>query len=186
MSRTFSSCVRLRSLNGIRARDEQMQVVDRDLCVRGDRDDLLREHVERVPRDPSSPRSHPRASRARPPPTRADRRGTSGRCAPSTSRRARGPRGRSAAGPRATDLGDSTWITRSTRAHVDAELEARRRDEARDASRLEILLDDHALLARQRAVVSARDLLLRELVQPQREPLGQAPVVGRSFCWPMK
>ena len=43
------------------------------------------------------------------------------------------------------------------RAHVDAELEARRRDEARDAARLQILLDEHALLARERAVV-ARDL----------------------------
>ena len=63
------------------------------------------------------------------------------------------------------------------RAHVDAELERRRRDEARDPPRLQVLLDLHALLARERAVMRARDLLLGQLVQPQREPLGEPAVV---------
>ena len=46
-------------------------------------------------------------------------------------------------------------------AHVDAELERRRRDQARQLAGLEHLLDDGALLARERAVVGAGDLLLR-------------------------
>ncbi len=65
-------------------------------------------------------------------------------------------------------------------AHVDAELEARGRDEARDPPRFQILLDDHPLLAGQRAVVRARNVLFGELVQPHGEPLGQAPVVDED------
>ena len=38
----------------------------------------------------------------------------------------------------------------------------------------------HALLARERAVVRAGDLLLGELVEPQREPLGEAAVVDED------
>ena len=69
-------------------------------------------------------------------------------------------------------------------AHVDAELEARRGDEARDPARLQLLFDEHALLARERAVVRARDLVpravvafVRELVEAQRQPLGEPAVV---------
>jgi hypothetical protein len=65
-------------------------------------------------------------------------------------------------------------------AHVDPELERRGRDEARDAPRLQVFLDDDSLFARKRAVVGARDFTLRELVQPQREPLGEAPVVDED------
>jgi hypothetical protein len=50
------------------------------------------------------------------------------------------------------------------RAHVDAQLERRGGDEARQLAGLEHLLDDDALLARERAVVRAGDVLLRELV----------------------
>ena len=39
---------------------------------------------------------------------------------------------------------------------------------------------EHPLLARERAVVGARDLLLGELVQAQREPLGEAAVVDED------
>ena len=63
------------------------------------------------------------------------------------------------------------------RAHVDPELEGRGRDEARDAARLQELLDLHALLAGERAVVGPGELLPGELVQAQREPLREAPVV---------
>ena len=75
------------------------------------------------------------------------------------------------------------------RSHVDAELEARRRDEARDPPSLQILLDELALLAREGAVMSARDLAqrlvvagvgVRELVQAQREPLGEPAVVDED------
>ena len=65
-------------------------------------------------------------------------------------------------------------------AHVDAELEARGRDQARQLARLQLVLDDQPLLAGQRAVVGARDRLLGELVQPQREPLGAAPAVDED------
>ena len=43
-------------------------------------------------------------------------------------------------------------------AHVDAELERRGRDQARQLAGLELLLDDQPLLARERAVVGAGDL----------------------------
>ena len=63
------------------------------------------------------------------------------------------------------------------RAHVDPELERRGGDEARDLALLEQLLDLDPLLAREGAVVGARDLALGELVQAQGEPLGEAAVV---------
>ena len=62
-------------------------------------------------------------------------------------------------------------------AHVDAELERRGRDEARQRARLQRLLDLAACLAGQRPVVGAGDRLAGELVQPQREPLGEPPAV---------
>ena len=76
---------------------------------------------------------------------------------------------------RALDLDDEV-----DRAHVDAELERRRRDEARDLPRLQELLDDEPLLPRERPVVRARELLLGELVDPEREPLGEPPVVDED------
>ena len=65
-------------------------------------------------------------------------------------------------------------------AHVDPELERRGRNEARDLPRLQELLDDESLLTRERPVVRAGDLLLRELVQPQRQPLGEPAVVDED------
>src|SRR5207302_10158080 len=47
-------------------------------------------------------------------------------------------------------------------------------------TRLQVLLDEHALLTREAAVVSARDVLLRELVEAEREPLGEAAVVDED------
>ena len=65
-------------------------------------------------------------------------------------------------------------------AHVDAELQRAGRDEARQAALLQQLLDDRPLLARERSVVGAGDLLLCELVQAQRDPLGRAAVVDED------
>ena len=65
-------------------------------------------------------------------------------------------------------------------AHVDPELERRGRDEAGDPAALQQLLDLDALLARERAVVGAREVAAGELVQPQREPLGEAAVVDED------
>ena len=66
-------------------------------------------------------------------------------------------------------------------AHVDAELERGGRDEARQLAGLQLLLDHEPLLARQRAVVRAGDLLLGELVQPQREPLRRARLLTNTI-----
>ena len=97
MSSTFSSWAREISRTDTRGGRVSCRSATRDLLVGRDRDDLLREHVERVPRDLRLLDLARRASRARRPPTRAGRRGTSGRCGPSRRRRARGLRGRCAA-----------------------------------------------------------------------------------------
>ena len=47
------------------------------------------------------------------------------------------------------------------RAHVDAELEAARRDDAAQASGLEVRLDQQPLLAGERTVVRAHELFAR-------------------------
>src|SRR6478609_7235886 len=54
------------------------------------------------------------------------------------------------------------------RAHVDPQLERRRRDQARQLPRLEHLLDDGALLMAQRAVVGTGDLLKRSRAARRR------------------
>jgi hypothetical protein len=90
------------------------------------------------------------------------------------------------------------------RAHVDAELERRRGDQARELAGLQELLHHHALLVRQRAVVGAGDLdrrlhlrpgaipgvlgrrqlllclLVGELVQPLGQALGAPAVVDED------
>ena len=65
-------------------------------------------------------------------------------------------------------------------AHVDAQLEARGGDQARQLAGLQQVLDHEPLLARERAVVGARDRLLGELVEAQREPLGAAAAVDED------
>ena len=79
--------------------------------------------------------------------------------------------------PRATDFGDSTWMTRST---APMSMPSSSDDVATRhgiAPRLQQLLDLHALLAGERAVMGAGDLLLGQLVQTEREPLGEPAVV---------
>ncbi len=114
------------------------------------------------------------------PPTRGGRPGTWGRSGPSRPSARSWPARPTRCRPRATDFGLSTWIDEVDRAHVDAELQRRRRDEARDLARLQELLDDEPLLARERPVVRPGDLLPCELVDPQREPLGEPPVVDED------
>ena len=160
----------------IRATDERVQLVHRHFLVGTDRDDLLGKDVERVA---GNPRLLDRAlaHRARDDraleqvgpelgedPTPRDRVQVVPR-SPHTLQPARD-------GLRALDLDHEV-----DGAHVDAELERGGGDETRDLPRFQELLDDDPLLARQRAVVGARDLLLRELVQPEREPLREPAVV---------
>ncbi len=76
-------------------------------------------------------------------------------------------------GGRALDLDDEV-----DRAHVDAELEARRRDQGGEAAGLQLLLDLEALLPGDAAVVGAHELLAGELVEALGEPLREAAAVG--------
>ena len=73
---------------------------------------------------------------------------------------------------RALDLDDEV-----DRAHVDPELEAARRDDRRHAAGLELLLDRDALLAGDRSVVGADELLAGEVVEALGEPLREAAAV---------
>ena len=152
---------------------------DLDLLLGHDRDDLLREHVERVARDPGL-LDLAAAHRLRDD-GRLEQVGAE--LGEDAALRGRAELVARTADPlqaardrlRALDLDHEV-----DRAHVDPELEAARRDEARDPPRLQILFDQHPLVARQRAVVSTRDLFLGQLVQPHRQALGEAPVVDED------
>ena len=153
-----------------------MQLCDLDLLFGADRNDLLREHVERVARNLrllDQTRTHPLHDDGR-----LEQVGAKFREDPALRHRVQ----------RVTRATDALQAARDRlrrldldheidRAHVDAELERRRRDETRNAARLQVFLDDHALLARQRAVVRARNLILGQLVQPQRQPLREPAIV---------
>ena len=150
-----------------------MQRVDRQrvLARRRHRDDLLREHVERVARhDGRLDQALAHAPR--------DDRALEQVGAELREDAALGGVADAVAGaadplqPGGDRLGRLDLQHEVDRAHVDAELERGGRDEARQLAGLELLLDDEPLLARERAVVRAGDRLLGELVQPQREPLG--------------
>ena len=146
---------------------------------RGDRDDLLGEHVERVARDDRAldqPLAHaPRDDRA------LEQVGAELR-----EDAALGDVADAVAGaadplqPGGDRLGRLDLQHEVDRAHVDAELQRGGGDEARQLARLQLLLDDQPLLARERAVMGAGDGLVGELVEPQREPLGGAPVVDED------
>ena len=144
---------------GVGAADELVQRRHLDLLLGHDRDDLLREHVERVARDPRL-LDLAAAHRLR------DDSGleqVGAELGEDAALRGRAELVARTADPlqaardrlRALDLDHEI-----DGAHVDPELEARGRDEARDPARLQVLLDHDPLLARQRAVVSARDLFL--------------------------
>ena len=156
-----------------------MQRCDLDLLLGHDRDDLLREHVERVARNPrllDLALAHRLRDDGRLEQVGAEL----GEDAPLRGRAQLVPRAADALQAarhrlRALDLDHEV-----DRAHVDPELEARRRDEAGDPPRLQVLLDQHALLARERAVMGAGDFLFCGLVQPHREPLGEPAVVDED------
>ncbi len=99
---------------GLSGGDHPLDLVDLPVVVGHHRDDVLGEHVERVAAGSRSPRSPPCASAWRRPRTRAGRSGTWGRSGPSRSAPSSWPARPIRWIPRATDFGDSTWITRST------------------------------------------------------------------------
>ncbi len=160
----------------IRPRDERVQLVDGDLGIDRDRDDLLGEHVERIRGDAglldlalAHRARHDRALEQIGAELRED--------APLRHLAQLVPGATDALetardGLRRLDLDDEV-----DRSHVDAELEARGGDQTWDAPGLEILLDEHPLLARERAVMRARELAFGELVEPERKPLGEPAIV---------
>ena len=158
---------------------ELVQLVNRDLLVGGNGDDLLRQDVERVAGDArllDGAFAHALGDDGRLEQVGAElgedaalRRfveAVAGAADPLQAARDR---------LRRLDLDDEV-----DGAHVDPELEGRRGDEGGDLATLEELLDLDALFTRQRAVVGAGDLALRELVQPQGKPLGQPAVVDED------
>ena len=141
----------------IRTAHEPVQLPDLDLVVGDDRDDLLSQYVERVARDL---RLLDLAASHRPGDDgRLEQVGTELRKDAALRGRAELVSGAADALQAARDRLRALDLDHEVDgAHVDAELEAGGRDEARNPPRLQILLDDHPLLARQRAVVGARDL----------------------------
>ncbi len=156
---------------------ERVQLVDAPVVDRAARDDLLREHVERVARIAHLlDESFAHAAH--------DDRGFEQVAAVLRE---------DLAGARLADLvtGAPDALDpardRSRRlhqhdeidgAHVDAELETRRGDDRAQPALFQLRLDLHALLARQRPVVRAYELLARELVETRGEPFGEAARVA--------
>ncbi len=174
---------------GPRAPEEGVELVDRHALLpgaRGDGDDLLREHVERVAghdRGLDEPLAHaPRHDGAL-----EQVRAELGEDASARHLSHAVPGAADALQPPRHRLGRLDLDDEVHGAHVDAELERRRRHQAGQRPRLEQVLDDDALLPRQRAVVGAGDLarglprrlrlLRRQVVQPQRDALRRAAVV---------
>ena len=156
--------------------DRVEEVVDAPLVDRGHRDELLREHVERVARVPRGldvRREHPLGH---------DRR-LEQVAAVLGDELADAGRAHLVSGPAdplepARDRRRRFHLDHEVdRAHVDPELERRRGDDASEPPVLERILDLEALLARDRPVMRAHEVLVRELVQPRRQAFGAPPVV---------
>ena len=163
----------------IRTSSQPMQVVDRDLRLGRDRDDLLREHVEGVS---GNRRLLDRALAHRPRDDGAlEQVGAELREDATLRDGAELVSGSADALQAARDRLRALDLDHEVdRTHVDPELEARGGDEAGDLPRLQELLDLDPLLAGERAMMRSRDLFLRELVQPEREPLGEPAVVDED------
>jgi hypothetical protein len=174
----------------VRARDARVQLVHRQAAVvlllaRGHRDDLLREHVERVARhDRRLDRAlaHPLGEHRALEQVGAELREDAALAdVADVVAGAADPLQPGGDRLRRLDLQHEV-----DGAHVDPQLQARGRDDAGDLARLQLLLDDEPLLARERAVMGARDLgrlavlLPRKLVEPERQPLCAAAVVDED------
>ena len=155
-----------------RTSDRALEVVDAPLVDRAHRDELLRQHVERVPRVArllDLAREHPLGDHGRLEQVAAELRED---LAPARlADLVAGPADPlEPAGDRARRLHLHDEVDR---AHVDPELEGRRRDDRPERTVLQSVLDLEALLAGERAVVGAHEVLAGELVQPRGEPLGE-------------
>ena len=164
---------------GRRAVDDRLELFDGDRVASDDRDDLLREHIERVSdvaRFLDRARVHPFGERGRGEEVAAVlRQDDAGRRRVDLMSGATDPLHRARDRRRRLDLHDEI-----DRAHVDPELERARGDEGSDATRLEVVLDAQPLLARDGAVMRVRDLLLGEIVQRGGDALREAAAVDED------
>ncbi len=156
--------------------DEREQAVHRLLRARADRHHLLREHVERVHGDArllDLPLVHGPRDRGRGQEVAAVL-GEDGAARDRSRLMPAPPDALQTAGHRRRGLDLDHEIDG---AHVDAELQGGRGHDRGQAAGLEVVLDLEALLAAERAVMRADQLLARELVEGRGHPLGQAPAV---------
>ncbi len=164
----LAECV-LGELGEVRApAHECVEVVDVPFVDRAGCDDLLRENVERVARvahllDQSLAHA-PHDDRGFQKITAVLREDLAGARLADLVARAADPLYSPRHGPGRLDQHDEV-----DGSHVDAELEARRRDDAAQPTLLELRLHLNALLARERPVVGAHELLACELVEARGE-----------------
>ena len=142
---------------GVRGRpaDQGEHVVDGPLVERAHRDDLLGEHVERGVRAGAAPRSGPASMRSTTTAvcTRSPR--NFGKSTPRLTAPTWWPARPTRCSPEATDGGDSTCTTRSTAPMSMPSSRLLVATTAGQPPRLQVLLDDGALLLAHRAVVGA-------------------------------
>ena len=177
MSSTPSSCSRERSANGYAPRTIASQLVHRPGRVGAHRHELLGQHVERQAGDLrllDRPSAHARSTTAAHS-SRSPR--YFGKMRPRLGAPTWWPARPMRCRPRATLRGLSTWMTRSTAPMSMPSSRLLVATSAGSRPGLQLLLDQGALLAREAAVVGARHLLLGQLVEAQRQPLGQPAVV---------
>ena len=179
---------------GPRAPDQGVELVDRHALLPGarrDGDHLLRQHVERVARHDRG-LDEPLAHAPRHDGALQQVRAELGEDAPARDLPHAVAGAADALQASGHRLGRLHLHDEVHRAHVDAQLERRGRDQTGQRARLEQVLDDDALLARERPVVGAGDLarlfaarlrlLCRQVVEAQRDALGGAPVVHEDEC----
>ena len=149
------------------------EIRNRPLVHRAHRDDLLRDHVQRVPRVVRL------LDRALQHPLHDDRRLE--QVAPELREHLAAARLAHLVAGATDPLEPARDRTRRLdldhevdRAHVDPELERARRDDRLQRAALELVFDLEPLLARDRAVMGSSELLAGELVETRREALGQA------------
>ena len=176
---------RLRSANGAARRTSAKSSSTFHVSSAGHRDDLLRQHVERIARIArgldlalvhrarDGGAGHQIAAELRKDDAFAD--GARLMAGAADALQAAGDR------RRRLDLHDQI-----DGAHVDAELERRGGDERLDAPGLEQVFDLAARLARQRAVVRAHQRLAGQLVERAGQPLGQPPAVDEEQRRPVR
>ena len=157
MSSTFSSCSRESSWKGSEAVTSALDLVDLPLVERRHRDQVLGEHVERVLRDHrllDRPFAHPLGDDRALEQVGAEL-GEDAAARDLAQRVAGAADPLQAAADRLRRLDLDHQVDG---AHVDAQLQRRRRDQAGQLPRLQHLLDHSALLVGQRAVVGPGDL----------------------------